>query len=401
MRLGGSLLIIGSACALTACETLTYYWQAVQGQWEIIDKSRPIEEVLAKEDLPDDLRHKLRKVQEIRSYAQRCLDLPVGEAYADYADLRRDAVVWNVVAAPEFSLVSTTWCFPVAGCVAYKGFFQRAMADAEAARLANQGHDVSVMAVTAYSTLGWFDDPVLSTFVGLDDERLTELLLHELAHRQFYLPGDTVLNESWATAVARVGTQQMVRETSPAALSPPTCASMTATEGAPVFVTEYKPAAVSGAVESSVAEAKAAPGSASPSPSQAEALLYQEVARTLGELETLYAEKSHTPGEIPVEEWRRRKAEILRRLPEHYATKTEGNPAAAPYLRWLQAPLNNARLLAVRNYQRWVPALTHQLLVELSGDWQEFYAWSDALAAMDAEARQRLLSDLDLRANPE
>ncbi len=196
------LLIMVLLCiGLTGC----YYLQAANGQWQVLRKREPIAEILADESTPAELAERLRLVQAAREFSIEELALPDNDSYRTYADIEREFVVWNVFAAPEFSLEAKTWCFPVAGCVSYRGYFSRDAAYRKSARLANQGYDVAVGGVSAYSTLGNFDDPVLSTMMQWDDIRLVAVLFHELAHQVLYIKGDTAFNESFATAVEEFG----------------------------------------------------------------------------------------------------------------------------------------------------------------------------------------------------
>lgn len=185
-----------------------YYLQAAKGQWDLTRKREPIAEVLASEDTSPELAARLRLVQEARQFSIDELGLPDNDSYQTYADIERDYVVWNVFAAPEFSMVPRTWCFPVAGCVSYRGYFAKEDAERQARRLADKGFDVAIGGVAAYSTLGKFDDPLLSTMMSWDDTRLVGVLFHELAHQVLYVKGDSGFNESFATAVEEFGVRQ-------------------------------------------------------------------------------------------------------------------------------------------------------------------------------------------------
>jgi predicted aminopeptidase len=183
----------------------TYLSQAALGQWEVLRARRPLEQVLADPATPDELRDKLLAADAALVFARTELALPRTGSYRHYADLGRPYVVWNVFAAPEFDLAATEFCFPIAGCVPYRGYFAEAGARAEAAKLAGQGSDVFVGGVPAYATLGWFDDPLLNTLLLDDDQQVAATLFHELAHRQFYLPGDASFNEGFASFVEQEG----------------------------------------------------------------------------------------------------------------------------------------------------------------------------------------------------
>ncbi len=182
-----------------------YYVQAINGQVDLLRKREPIDEVLTDASLAEDTRRKLDLVREARRFATDELLLPDNGSYTTYADLERDYVVWNVFAAPEFSLAPKTWCFPVVGCVAYRGYFSQQAAERQGDRLAEQGYDVFVGGVPAYSTLGRFEDPVLNTMMRWSDADLIATLFHELAHQRLFIKNDTGFNESFATAVAEEG----------------------------------------------------------------------------------------------------------------------------------------------------------------------------------------------------
>ena len=199
-----------AACAmvLAGCETLGYYLQAAGGQFEIARRAQKLEEVMVDPATSADLRGKLALAREIREFASRELGLPDNESYRRYADLGRPFVVWNVVAAEEFSTQAVESCFPVAGCVTYRGYFGEADAREHAEALRGKGYDVQVSGIPAYSTLGWFDDPLLSTFIRYPEAELARLIFHELAHQVVYLKGDTLFNESFAVAVERAGVRR-------------------------------------------------------------------------------------------------------------------------------------------------------------------------------------------------
>lgn len=197
---------------LGGCATVGFYAQAVQGHLGVLARSRAIDDLLVDPATPADLKERLALVLRIRAFASRELALPDNASYLSYADVGRPAVVWNVFAAPEFSVDARQWCFLVAGCVGYRGYFDRAAADrfAERARR-EEGLQTWVGAVPAYSTLGWFDDPVLNTFVRWPEAELARLIFHELAHQRVYAPGDTAFNESYAVAVEIEGVRRWMK----------------------------------------------------------------------------------------------------------------------------------------------------------------------------------------------
>ena len=201
------LLLALTALAMTGCANFSYYGQAISGHWRLYDQSRNLSEVLADASVPEPLRQRLDTAQALRDFATERLRLPDNGSYRSYVEVGRRHVVYNVFAAPELSLQSKTWCFPFTGCVSYRGYFSEASAAAYAQRLRRQGYDSYVAGSAAYSTLGWFDDPLLSTFVNWPESRLAELIFHELAHQQLYVKNDTTFNESFATAVGQLGSE--------------------------------------------------------------------------------------------------------------------------------------------------------------------------------------------------
>lgn len=196
------------AAAGVGCSSLGYYAQAAGGHLSLLAAARPIDAWLADPQAPEPLKQRLMRAQRIRTFATAVLGLPDNGSYTTYADLKRPAVVWNVFAAPELSLQLKTWCYPLFGCAAYRGYFDRDAAERLAASLAQEGWDVQVAPVPAYSTLGWFDDPLLNTFIGYGDTELARLIFHELAHQVAYAKDDTRFNESFATAVEREGVRR-------------------------------------------------------------------------------------------------------------------------------------------------------------------------------------------------
>jgi len=203
-RGASSMVAVAAAIALSGCSAVEFYWQGLTGQVDILQRAKPIAEVI--ETTPDPvLKERLARAQAIRAFASRDLALPDNRSYTSYSDLGRAYVLWNVFAAPELSLTPRQWCFPVAGCVNYRGYFAESDAREEAARLATEGDDVHVGGVPAYSTLGYFDDPVLSTFARYREVELARLIFHELAHQVVYVKDDTSFNESFAVTVEEEG----------------------------------------------------------------------------------------------------------------------------------------------------------------------------------------------------
>jgi predicted aminopeptidase len=205
IQLGKRRLACLSVIACSGLISSCYYMQAARGQLDVMQKSEPIADVVDASGTPDALSRRLKLVEQARDFSISELGLPDNDSYRSYADLERDYVVWNVFAAPEFSLELKTWCFPVAGCVSYRGYFSEEAARREAVKLEEQGFDVAVGGIAAYSTLGRFSDPILNTMMHWQDEDLVATMFHELAHQVLYVKGDTEFNESFATVVEEVG----------------------------------------------------------------------------------------------------------------------------------------------------------------------------------------------------
>ena len=218
LSLVGVVLLAGaSVCLTSGCSTLGYYAQSVGGHLALVRAAKPVPEWLADERTSAALKERLMLSQRIRDYAVSELKEPDNASYRRYADLQRSSAIWNVVAAPELSLHLQTWCFPVVGCVGYRGYYAEADAKAFAETLRAQGLEVSVYGVPAYSTLGKLPfealaDPLLNTFIGYDEGDLARLIFHELAHQIAYAKGDTVFNESFATAVERIGGERWLAQ---------------------------------------------------------------------------------------------------------------------------------------------------------------------------------------------
>jgi predicted aminopeptidase len=212
---GTAALAAAVVCLGSGCSSLGYYAQSVGGHLDLMNRARPVAEWVADPATPQPLRERLQRTQRMREFAVRELHLPDNASYRRFAELNRPAAVWNVVAAPELSLKLKTWCFPIMGCVGYRGYFSRAQADEMASQLRAEGWEVSVYGVPAYSTLGWTNwlggDPLLDTFVNWPEGELARLLFHELSHQVVYVADDTMFNESFATAVERLGGQRWLQ----------------------------------------------------------------------------------------------------------------------------------------------------------------------------------------------
>ena len=208
MRIILTVFLLVSVSLMAACQSLGYYAQSARGQFQVINQSKPIDNWLNRQDIDQQLKQKLNWIKQVRRFASDELDLPDNKSYTRYANIDRNYVVWNIFAAPQLSLKPYRWCYPVIGCQAYRGYFSKTTATEFTQNLKSQGFDVSMGGVKAYSTLGWFTDPILSTFINYSENDLAGLIFHELAHQVVYVKGDTVFNESFATVVENKGVEK-------------------------------------------------------------------------------------------------------------------------------------------------------------------------------------------------
>jgi predicted aminopeptidase len=321
-----------------------YYMQAARGQMGLMNKQRPINEVIADEESPEALKTRLIMVQEARQFSVNVLQLPDNKSYRSYADLERDYVVWNVFAAPEFSLTPKQWCYPVAGCVAYRGYFSEDAAVRQSQKLIDKGFDTTVGGVAAYSTLGKFSDPLLNTMMRWSDVDLIATLFHELAHQKLYVKGDTAFNESFATAVADIGIEKWL-----------------AAIGQPDQLESRR------------------------STAQRRHKLMILIDQAKSELKGLYASG------IAEADMRQQKRQILDRLSREIrqmVADTGGGSKA-----WLPGSLNNARLASLGLYEDHVDAFK-AVFDECEQDFACFYRRTEVLAAMEARQREEQLQRL-------
>jgi predicted aminopeptidase len=202
---------VSAVVLVVGCQSLSYYTQAIGGHLKVMANARPVEDWLADPTTDAQLRQRLETARRIRAFASKELGLPDNGSYLSYAELNRPAVVWNVFAAPVFSVEPKAECFPFTGCVSYRGFYSEADARRHAEKLRADGYDVHVGGVPAYSTLGWFDDPLLSTFIRYPDAQLARLVFHELSHQLVYAKGDTTFNESFAVTVEEEGVRRWLQ----------------------------------------------------------------------------------------------------------------------------------------------------------------------------------------------
>jgi len=329
---------------LNGCSSVSYYSQLASGQLQLLWAREPVARVIADPGRDQKLRAHLAQSQRARTFASQHLHLPDNQSYRLYADIGRPYVVWNVFVTPEFSLKSQDHCFPIAGCVAYRGYYSQSAARGEAALQRLQGMDVSIGGVEAYSTLGWFNDPILNSMMGWGDERLATLIFHELAHQRVYVKDDTEFNESFATFVEQEGTRQWRAFRS----LPP---------------------------ESGIK-------------AQQRDQFIQLILDTRTRLEKLYTLS------LAPEQMRQRKAEVFEQLRVEYRQTRDRQWAGNKrYDAWINAPMNNARLLPFGLYDQWVPAFA-ALFRQAGGDWVKFYMRVEKLGALPVDERKAALKSL-------
>jgi predicted aminopeptidase len=344
-RISDILFILLFATACLQCQSLPYYDQAINGHTEILRSREPISDLIEDPDTPAGLRKKLIFIQTVRDFAEKQLHLPVNDHYLSYVELNRPYVVWNVFAAPEFSLKPKTWCFPIVGCVAYRGYFSEQDARRFGDALQQEGYDVFIGGAIAYSTLGWFDDPVLSTFLYLNAPETAALIFHELAHAILYIQDDTAFNEGFATAVEQEGLRRW--------------------QSSANDLKGYENWLLKG---------------------QRRQRFISLVSKYRAKLEDLYQ------GNLPLTEKRNQKAAVFNQMRSEFLDLKSDHNALAAYDAWFSHPLNNAQLISVSTYHDWVPAF-RKILSESGGDLEEFYQRCRQLAKKDAAERHRILEN--------
>lgn len=337
------LMLCGAAALAGGCSQINYFVQAAQGQYALLAEARPIDDWLASPTTGEKLKDKLTKVKEIRKFAVEELGLPDNGSYTSYTDLKRPFVMWNVVATPALSLKPLQWCFPVAGCVNYRGYYNKEDAQAYAAELRAEHYDVEVSGVPAYSTLGWFKDPVLSSFIQYPEGEVARMVFHELAHQVVYAAGDSRFNESFAVSVEEAGVERWM-----------------AKYGDEKMRTAYA------AYERRKHD------------------FLDLLLKHRRELEENYA------GDISDADKLKRKAQIFQALKDDYQVLKASWGGYSGYDRWFAEPLSNAHLSAIATYHDFVPAFRALLAREKT--FPRFYQAAQRLAKLDEDERHQVLA---------
>ena len=334
---------------LGSCANLAFYTQAVSGHMDLMRRAQPIDAVIANPETAPELKRTLGIVLKVRTFASYEMGLPDNRSYTYYADLQRPYAVWNVVATPELSTQLKEWCFIQAGCVNYRGFFSQARAENYARKLAAEGYDVHVSGVPAYSTLGWFNDPVLNTFIHQSELELARLIFHELAHQMVYVPGDTVFNESFATLVEQEGVRRWL-------------AHNNATAQYTQYLARY----------------------------QLQTVFNTLIRQHRTRLEILFST------DLNDAQKRYGKQLIFADLRAQFELLKTGRLEFHRFEAWFSQPLNNARLARVSIYTQLLPAF-EALLAEQQGDMQRFFTRVKEISSLPKNERtlflQRMATD--------
>jgi predicted aminopeptidase len=341
-RLLAAAAFVAIVIAVCGCQSVSFYRQAIGGELQILTHQRPIKELLADTNTSAELKHKFELVLQVRQFAATNLHLPADDNYLKYVDLHREFAVWNVNAAPPLSLEPKRWWYPFVGKASYRGYFSRDAAKKYGAQLNKKGFDVYIGAVETYSTLGWFHDPVLNTFITEPDAELAEILFHELAHQRIFISGDTDFNEAFATAVGEEGIRRWLQRD-------------------PASYAKFR------------------------KDREQEADFVALVLETRDQLETIY-DDPRLSDKAKMD----RKAQIfteMRHKHEELKAKWGGK---SQYDRWFAAEINNAKLNTISAYYTLVPAF-RALLQSNGGDLEKFYSAVQKLGKMPKAKRHSVL----------
>lgn len=338
------LLIMVSILLLSACADIGYYWHSTKGHLSIMNKRVDISTLLEDPDLDTTLRSRLLLVQRIRAFSIDTLALPDNGSYTNYAHLNRPYVLKNLFAAPEFSTRLLSWCYPIAGCASYRGYYDEDLLSEFVATLKKDNSDIHIGKVPAYSTLGWFDDPVLSSFIHWPEPRLAGLIFHELTHQRLYVDNDTVFNESLASAVQQMGTERWLR-----------------LRQKDIEIDQFRRSI------------------------QYNQAVVNLIEKTRVELDTLY--KTGHPPEMK----RQLKQHILDTAIERHATLAKSFNHEGGYTRWFASGLNNAKLASIAAYNTYVPAFINMMNAQ-QDSFEQFFDYVETISELPKEKRDDCLS---------
>ena len=341
------ILLLLLCTGLTGCGQVGYFSQATKGQWDIIANRENIEQLLDHHQLDPQLRQQLALVRDIRAFASTELHLPDNMSYRYFSETNRQYVVWNVVATPRYDLTPKTWCFPIAGCVAYKGYFREADATAFNQILIDQDYDTFLYGVSAYSTLGWFSDPVLDTFVNYTEKSLAELIFHELAHQVVYVKDDSGFNEAFATAVGQRGQRAWMMH-------------------------RYPNQGTGTLIENNRRNTK----------------ITDLVLSFRDQLAMIYEQRKEHESELA-----QMKSDIFSEMKQAYSNIQEQGQGTPYYDWWFSLDLNNAHLSSVSTYHRLVPGF--ESVLDQAGSFERFYALIEEQANLPRAERDAWLLGIE------
>ncbi len=333
-------ILLFSALTVSACSSFGYYMDLMAGHSELMEQQKPVADILAQKGTKPKLRQLLKTSQNIRDFASKELHLPENDSYRMYADLKRRYAVWNVIAAKEFSVKPKKWCFLFVGCLSYRGYFSKQDATAYANELKSEGYDVYVAGANAYSTLGWFDDPLLNTMMYKSEARRAGIIFHELAHQVVYIDGDSAFNEAFATAVEEEGIQRWLEKN----------------EKSKQF-------------EKYLVDKKR------------DSQLNQLLQETRDNLKALYKTK------ISTEDKRQGKQRIFSLLKKQYSQLKKSWGDYNAYDKWMSQQLNNAHLLLIATYHDLVPTFKAMLKKE-KYNLKKFYVAVEQFGKLDKDKRK-------------
>ena len=337
-----SFLIL-STLTVSACTSFGYYMDLMAGHSELLEQQKPVTEILAEKDIKPKLRKLLEMSQDMRDFASKSLHLPENDSYRTYADIKRPFAVWNVVAAKEFSVKPKKWCFLLVGCLSYKGYFTKEAASAYANELKEQGYDVYVAGAKAYSTLGWFDDPLLNTMMYNSEARRAGIIFHELAHQVVYIDNDSAFNEAFATTVEQEGIRRWLEKKEKS--------------------NQYDKYLLN---------------------KNRDSQLNQLLQKTREKLQALYKTK------VSDKEKRQEKKNIFVLMQKEYQQLKDTWDGYDAYDKWMAQELNNAHLLLIATYHDLVPTFKAMLKTQ-NNDLKKFYVVVEQLGKLDKEKRTQRL----------
>lgn len=330
--------------AISGCSNFSWYWQSVKGQLQIISQSEPVDALISSEQTPPELKQQLQLVSQLLAFAEQELLLPNEGSYTEYVDLQRSWVIKNLFVTDEFSIKLDRWCFPIAGCVGYRGYFDENLMQQDVEDLKAQNKDVYIGYIRAYSTLGWFDDPLLNTYINWPEDRLAGLIFHELAHQKFYLKDDTAFNESYATAVQQIGVERWRKSQG---------RDTTSAQKTRHRETNRKQ-------------------------------VYELIEQYRQKLNDLYRSG------LPQQQMRTQKQQLFEALRTDYLALSSSQPQGNGFTNWFKGELNNAKLASVSTYHGYTDAF-HNLYRANAQDLSLFYREVQKLASLDKAQREECI----------